>query len=156
MILLMTMKRRREDGPHRGCFQNKVGPSNVPLEGYHCPRVVLVQKATVLIRQLGPVSRNLVPVPLTALDFHLQLRTLSYQSHPIRMANPPLVFKPIGNSRSNKGLTAKEKPHQQPTEWTKRYLTLVLVQLGQVIFQATPPGLRVPMQQNLYKNTHWT
>ena len=82
------------------CFRVKlsvlVGPSNVPLEGYHCPRVVLVQKATVLIRQSAPVSPNLVPVPQTALDFHLQLRTLSYQSHPIRMANPPLVFKPIG------------------------------------------------------------
>ena len=82
-------------------FQSKkifilVGPSHALLEGYPCPRVVLVQKATVPVPQLVPVSPNLVPVPQTALDCHRQLRTLSCPSRPIRIRKQHLVFKPIG------------------------------------------------------------
>ena len=71
------------------------------------------------------------------------------------MLKTKLVFLP-GNSRSSKGWTGKVKPHQQLTDRTRRYLTLVLVPPGPVIYPATPPGPRVPMQRKLYKNTPWT
>ena len=68
-------------------------PAPVLLEGYLCPRVALVQKATVQVPQLVQISQNLDQVPQTAPDYHHQLQTLSSPSQLIRNRKQHLVFK---------------------------------------------------------------